>query len=103
MLHIDIWAFISIVTSVLALYCIKMYIFTKNIYYIVGAILCYMLQIYVNVKIYSNNNMVILYPFLKVAVTLCIVALGIIIFGDVLTVKMAIGILFACGAIYLLK
>jgi multidrug transporter EmrE-like cation transporter len=98
-----LWILIGAITAAMPVIFIEFYIKKKNIIWIALAILSYFLLIISYIVILPSNNIIIIYPLLKILSIIIVVLCGFFLFSKKLSIKGLIGILFGIISIYLLS
>lgn len=98
------WAIISAaaIASALPLPLLKSYITTQNKNYVLLAMLSNMSVIFTYIIMLKNQNMNIMYPFVKIASIIMVILIGTFFYEEHLMTKQKIGILFGVISLYLL-
>jgi hypothetical protein len=99
-----IWVLIGAIAAALPMVFVTIYRDTKNIYWIIFAILSYsiLVLIYV-VLLYRLNNGLIIYSLIKFLSIIIIAIYGIIVLKNKLTANIIFGLFFGFISIYLLS
>ena len=91
----------SIITTI-SLLCIKQYIITKNITYIVLSAILYMALIYIYVELFQNGEISSLYVILQIVQILIVSLIGIVLYHEKITTNKIIGIIAGLICVYLI-
>lgn len=83
--------------------CIRGYINNNNFLFIVGALVAYMILIYIYYKIFLCGAMDIVYTVMNIFMILFVIFAGVFIFGESLNKYNIIGIILAIISIALLN
>jgi uncharacterized membrane protein len=98
----EFWIGVSAILGTLPIIFIKEYIHSPNIVYIIIIVISYVSLTYTYYKLFQLGNMSKLYPIAKIISISIVVVTGILLFGDELTPKVIIGLIFTITAILLL-
>jgi multidrug transporter EmrE-like cation transporter len=82
---------------------IKLYIETNNFIWFILACFIDLIVIWIYSIILKNNDMIVIYPMMKISSIIILVFIGYILFNSVLDTKKILGILLSIIAIYLLS
>ena len=96
------WFVVAVLTSALPIPALKKFNETKDPKYIIFASVLFIILIQAYVNLLKDTNMIVIYPFVKITSILLVSIAGIFIFKEILTPKIAIGIVFGLTAVYLL-
>lgn len=102
---LSIWFFVvlaAVLTFIPAPFA-KEYYRTKNIIWLFAGVLSLVLLVYVYTFIFKKEDLSVYFPILKIMAALFSVIVGVFIFGEKMTSKKGVGLLFAVTAIYLLS
>jgi multidrug transporter EmrE-like cation transporter len=97
-----IWLIMAAIAAALPLPLIKKYNTSNNHIYLIGSAVSYMILILSYVIILRTNNMITIYPFLKILSIVIVILFGWFVFHENFTTKNVIGIILGLIAMYLL-
>lgn len=84
---------LSTIITTVALLCVKKYITTSNITYIIFSGVLYLLLIYIYIELFQKGEISTLYVILQIIQVLIISLIGVVLYHDKLTYKKFVGIL----------
>jgi len=97
------WLLMGALTSAFPILFIKYYDATKEFYWIIFTILCYIFLTYVYVHILKTKDFATQYILIKVLSILLVLMFSIFLYNNKLDTKTIIGILLGITSIYLLS
>ncbi len=97
-----LWIFATII-ALLPLFFIKKYIQTKQLIYLFISMILYFFLMLSYVKLFEKNELSSNYTILQLLQILTVIIIGILIFGESITINKVTGILLALISIYLLS
>ena len=98
-----LWIIIGAICGAISVSFVKIYTETKNILWIILAMISFIILIYAYSIILQNEKIIIVYPILKILSILFVVFVGCVFFKNKLDLKISIGVLLALISIYLLS
>jgi hypothetical protein len=101
-ISIDKWIILSAFFSTLTVVLVKFYIDTKDVWLLAAALASEAGLIYGYVNILENKEILTQFAVVKIIAIILSILPSIVIFGSRLTLKIVLGLIFACVSIYLL-
>ena len=98
-----LWFTTAVLTSALPIPALKKYNETSDPKYIIFGCIAFVILIYAYVNLLKDNNMVVVYPFVKITSIVIVGIIGVTLFKESLTPRIAIGIILGLVALYLLS
>jgi len=101
---INIWILITLVAilTIIPVFLVKKYISTKNLRYLIVAILIYVFEIIAYVKLFERGDIAFYFSISKILSVVLVVVIFAIFFSTKLNFKKIIGLILGIIAIYLL-
>jgi drug/metabolite transporter (DMT)-like permease len=99
----NIWFIIGSVSAIIPVLLIKEYTVNKNVLYIILSMLCYIVLIKSYLNIFNVNKVSSSYTFIQLLQILVVVISGILLFKEKVNIRIIVGVILACIAMYLLK
>ena len=99
----DKWSIIASISAIIPIVLIKEYTISKNIFLLVGSLLCYLVLLYSYVIVFKNNKVSSTYTVIQIVQILILILAGVLFFKEKITVSVLTGILLGIGAIILLN
>lgn len=96
------WILVAAILSAMPISFIKHYTQTKDIYWLILSLFCYIILIYALTNLLDKTNIAIIYPIIKSLSIILVVLFGIIYFEHKLNQYTGLGILFGLASIALL-
>jgi len=94
---------VSTIATTLSIVFVKQYTISKNIFWIIYAIICSIMVIWSFTIILPTGKMYIIYPTIKILTILLIAIIGDIYFNEKLNTTSLIGIILSIISIYILS
>jgi multidrug transporter EmrE-like cation transporter len=101
-MEIYLWSLLAIISMICASICIKYSIVNDNINWFCCAILLYVILSLCYLKLYSNNNVSIIYTVINILAIICMTCIGFIFFNEKCNINIILGLIFGILAIILL-
>lgn len=101
--NIIIWFLIAIIASVSPVPFTKSYIKDKHIKWVFASMISFLVLTYAYIKIFSQENISIAYPLVKISAILIVAIIGFFLFNEKINLYSSLGIFFGILSIYLLS
>jgi drug/metabolite transporter (DMT)-like permease len=92
----------STIIALLPLICIKKYIHSNQLIYLVIAMILYFLLMLSYIKLFEKTELSSIYTVLQILQILIVLLIGLLIFNESITLNKIIGIIFGLISVYLL-
>ena len=100
----NVWFIIGSISAIIPVLLIKEYIINKNVLYLILSMMCYLVLMKSYLEIFNTHAKVSTsYTFIQLLQIILVVLSGIVLFKEKIDIKIIIGIILACIAMYLLK
>jgi multidrug transporter EmrE-like cation transporter len=91
------------IASAIPALCMKEYAHCHKFYWLFISFISYIILLYAYYKLFEFTEVSVLYPMLKVLSILFVIGTGVLVFGEHITTRIALGLLLGVGSIYLLS
>ena len=90
------------IISIIPLVLIKQYIVSNNYLLLILCLICYLIMIFVYIKLLRNNGLSKVYSFIQILQVIIVVLIGFLFFHENLTLETITGIILGLTGIYLI-